>query len=59
MSFFFLFVHSIKIQKLRCELIKTGMENGLNHPSTVKLSQALDKVLNECFIIRHSATKHN
>ncbi|WP_052129849.1 aspartyl-phosphate phosphatase Spo0E family protein [Ureibacillus sinduriensis] len=48
-----------KIQKLRTELIKTGMEFGLTHPSTVKLSQSLDKVLNECFIIGDSANKSN
>lgn len=48
-----------EIQKLRTELIKTGMEFGLSHPSTVKLSQSLDVVLNECFITGDSATNSN
>ncbi|MFC7687097.1 aspartyl-phosphate phosphatase Spo0E family protein [Ureibacillus sp. GCM10028918] len=48
-----------KINVLRTELIKSGMTYGLNHPTTIKLSQTLDKVLNECLIICESATKTN
>lgn len=40
-------IHITEIQKLRATLIKFGMENGLNHPNTLKLSQDLDKLLNE------------
>ncbi|WP_036201572.1 aspartyl-phosphate phosphatase Spo0E family protein [Ureibacillus sinduriensis] len=48
-----------KIQVLRTELIESGMKDGLNHPTTIKLSQTLDKVLNEYLLICGSATKTN
>ena len=39
---------SIKeIQILRSQMIKVGMKNGLTHPKTIQISQALDKMLNE------------
>lgn len=38
------------IQQLRAELIRCGIENGLCHPSTVKLSQRLDKLLYNRFL---------
>lgn len=40
-------INITEIQILRAALIKFGMENGLNHPTTLKLSQELDKLLNE------------
>jgi len=36
------------IQRLRGRLIEFGMKNGLNHPTTIRLSQRLDKLLNDC-----------
>ncbi|ATP42398.1 hypothetical protein CSE16_07740 [Solibacillus sp. R5-41] len=36
-----------KIEKLRSQLINVGMEKGLTHPNTIKISQDLDKLLNE------------
>ncbi|MEG0439164.1 aspartyl-phosphate phosphatase Spo0E family protein [Solibacillus cecembensis] len=36
-----------KIEKLRSRLIYVGMEKGLTHPNTIKVSQDLDKLLNE------------
>ena len=38
------------VETLRTAMIKSGTENGLNHPTTIKLSQRLDKLLNECSI---------
>lgn len=35
------------VETLRTAMIKSGNENGLNHPTTIKLSQNLDKLLNE------------
>ena len=35
------------VQTLRSEMIKSGMAKGLNHPTTIKLSKKLDKLLNE------------
>lgn len=35
------------VEALRSAMIKSGTENGLNHPTTIKLSQNLDKLLNE------------
>ncbi|MFL0584779.1 aspartyl-phosphate phosphatase Spo0E family protein [Solibacillus silvestris] len=35
------------VETLRTAMIKSGMENGLNHPITIKLSQNLDKLLSE------------
>ena len=35
------------VETLRTAMIKSGTENGLNHPTTIKLSQNLDKLLNE------------
>lgn len=47
---------SIKeIQALRSELIKCGMEKGFTHPTTIKLSQTLDKLLNEYSSIKSSS----
>lgn len=39
-----------KIQLLRNELIECGIKNGLCHPTTVKLSQSLDQLLNKQYI---------
>ncbi len=39
---------SLEIEYLRTELIESGIKNGLNHPTTVYLSQELDKLLNKC-----------
>lgn len=36
-----------RIEQLRNEMIDTGMELGLCHPSTVALSQELDELLNQ------------
>ncbi|MEC1743335.1 aspartyl-phosphate phosphatase Spo0E family protein [Schinkia azotoformans] len=41
---------SLEIEYLRSELIESGIKNGLNHPTTVYLSQELDKLLNKCKI---------
>ncbi|QOY35084.1 aspartyl-phosphate phosphatase Spo0E family protein [Anaerobacillus isosaccharinicus] len=35
------------IERLRAELIQSGIEKGLTHPSTIDLSQQLDILLNE------------
>ncbi|HLQ98687.1 MAG TPA: aspartyl-phosphate phosphatase Spo0E family protein [Candidatus Dormibacteraeota bacterium] len=35
-----------KIESLKVDLIKSGEENGMNHPKTIKISQELDKVIN-------------
>lgn len=35
------------VETLRTAMIKSGTKNGLNHPTTIKLSQRLDKLLNE------------
>ncbi|WP_458414778.1 aspartyl-phosphate phosphatase Spo0E family protein [Schinkia sp. CFF1] len=35
------------INKLKVKLIKCGMEKGLTHPTTIALSQKLDKLLNK------------
>lgn len=43
------------IQTLRSVMINCGIANGLNHPTTIKLSQNLDKLLNECLITDSSA----
>lgn len=37
----------MNIEILRAELIKSGIENGLDHPITIDLSQQLDNLLNE------------
>ncbi|MFS0877376.1 aspartyl-phosphate phosphatase Spo0E family protein [Solibacillus isronensis] len=39
------------VETLRTAMIKSGTENGLNHPTTIKLSQNLDKLLNEYTLI--------
>ena len=39
------------VEVLRNAMIKSGMENGLNHPTTVSLSQKLDELLNEYTVI--------
>ncbi len=36
-----------EIKKIRNEMIKVGMVNGLNDKNTIQLSQHLDRVLNE------------
>ncbi|WP_458412759.1 aspartyl-phosphate phosphatase Spo0E family protein [Schinkia sp. CFF1] len=36
-----------QIEGLRSNLIKSGLEKGFNHPTTIKLSQKLDKLLNK------------
>ena len=36
-----------KIEELKSELIEVGLAIGLNHPTTIKLSQKLDKVIIE------------
>ncbi|QCR31907.1 aspartyl-phosphate phosphatase Spo0E family protein [Lysinibacillus sp. SGAir0095] len=52
--------HNIdKIQILRTELIKSGMDYGLDHPTTIKISQTLDKLLNECLVGCNSAIRTN
>jgi hypothetical protein len=35
----------IHIERLREELINSGMVNGLSHPETIRLSQELDKLI--------------
>ncbi|WP_035178864.1 aspartyl-phosphate phosphatase Spo0E family protein [Alkalihalobacterium bogoriense] len=35
-----------KIEFIRAQMIETGMRKGLLHPSTIKLSQHLDTLLN-------------
>ena len=42
------------VEILRNAMIKSGIENGLNHPTTIKLSQKLDKLLNEYLITNSS-----
>lgn len=39
---------TLEIEYLRSELIESGIKNGLNHPTTVYLSQELDRLLNKC-----------
>ena len=36
-----------KIEELKLELIEVGLAIGLNHPTTINLSQKLDKVIIE------------
>lgn len=36
-----------KIERVRNEMVRVGMREGLSHPSTVKLSQELDELLNQ------------
>lgn len=43
---------SYEIEYLRSELIESGIKNGLNHPTTVYLSQELDKLLNKLDICK-------
>ncbi|RSK26663.1 aspartyl-phosphate phosphatase Spo0E family protein [Bacillus sp. HMF5848] len=35
-----------KIEKLRLDLIETGLKKGLTHPETIRLSQRLDLAMN-------------
>ncbi|MEC2073314.1 aspartyl-phosphate phosphatase Spo0E family protein [Alkalihalophilus marmarensis] len=44
-----------RIEKLRCEMIKSGLKNGLNHPDTIKYSQQLDMLLNRYNRMRTSS----
>jgi len=37
----------IKINFKRNRMIRSGIKKGLNHPDTIRLSQQLDKLLNE------------
>lgn len=37
----------MQIEQLRSDLIKCGMEKGFTHPTTIELSQKLDKMLNK------------
>ncbi|MEC1768298.1 aspartyl-phosphate phosphatase Spo0E family protein [Schinkia azotoformans] len=41
---------NLQIEKLREELIETGLSKGFNNPETIQLSQQLDKLLNDVFI---------
>ncbi|MBM7610165.1 hypothetical protein JOD29_003444 [Lysinibacillus composti] len=43
-----------EIEKVRAELIKSGMEKGLSHPTTIEISQSLDQMLNEYTTLRNS-----
>lgn len=36
----------MKIENVRKQMVKTAMQKGLSHPSTIKLSQQLDGLLN-------------
>lgn len=36
-----------KIERVRSEMVSVGMREGLSNPLTVKLSQKLDKLLNQ------------
>ncbi|MFJ8236762.1 aspartyl-phosphate phosphatase Spo0E family protein [Ureibacillus sp. NPDC094379] len=48
-------IHCLKeIEKLRSELITCGMEKGLTHPTTIEISQSLDKKLNEYSLLKAS-----
>lgn len=38
--------YSKTVELIRNAMIKSGIKNGLNHPTTIKLSQKLDKLLN-------------
>ncbi len=36
-----------EIRNLKLQMIQSGITKGLNHPDTIKLSQKLDKLLND------------
>lgn len=36
----------MKIENVRKQMVKTAMQKGLSHPSTIRLSQQLDGLLN-------------
>lgn len=38
------------IEKLRSEMISSGMKNGLSHPETIRLSQELDKLISKSML---------
>ena len=39
--------HYLEIESLRIKLLNYGIKYGLSHPTTVYLSQELDKILNK------------
>ena len=35
-----------KIEKLKADMVQSGNENGLAHPTTIQISQELDELIN-------------
>lgn len=42
--------HCRKIEEVRRKLIKLGTEKGFQDPGVIKLSQALDRMINKIYI---------
>lgn len=40
-----------KIEHFRTLMIRTGMEKGFSNPKTIEISQSLDNLLTEYFIV--------
>ncbi|MEQ8175344.1 MAG: aspartyl-phosphate phosphatase Spo0E family protein [Syntrophomonadaceae bacterium] len=41
---------SWKVEKVRAKLVKLGMEKGFQDPGVIKLSQALDRLINKIYM---------
>ena len=41
---------SQKVEMVRAKLVKLGMEKGFQDPGVLKLSQALDKLINRLYL---------
>lgn len=41
---------SQKVEKVRAKLVKLGMEKGFQDPRVIKLSQALDSLINKLYM---------
>lgn len=39
-----------EIEKIREQMISSGMSKGLDHPDTIKLSQELDELINKAML---------
>lgn len=38
-----------KVERVRANLVELGMEKGLQDPAVIKLSQALDRLINKMY----------
>ncbi|MEN6389355.1 MAG: aspartyl-phosphate phosphatase Spo0E family protein [Syntrophomonas sp.] len=41
---------SRKVEKVRAKLVKLGLEKGFQDPGVIKLSQALDRLINKIYM---------